>query len=86
MEAVCKIRIGTLKQKVLFRNNESSFVKEEQVPLHFLPKFLATEKDLDTVSLSGAPKDFMKKIEDETKKIERTLHSDKEKFIVFKYI
>lgn len=86
MEAVCKIRIGTLKQKVLFRNNESSFVKEEQVPLYLLPKFLATEKDLDTISLSGAPKDFMKKIEDETKKIERTLHSDKEKFIVFKYI
>jgi hypothetical protein len=86
MEAVCKIRIGTLKQKVLFRNNESSFVKEEQVPLYLLPKFLATEKDLDTVSLSGAPKDFMKKIEDETKKIERTLHSDKEKFIIFKYI
>lgn len=86
MEAICKIRIGMLKQKVLFRNNESSFVKEEQVPLYFLPKFLATEKDLDIVSLSGAPKDFMKKIEDETKKIERTLHSDKEKSIVFKYI
>lgn len=75
MEAACKINIGTLYQTIFFSDGRRI---KENIPLCSLSTFFAKEKDINKVYLDGAPIDFLKKIEEETNKLEQSMYTDKE--------
>lgn len=74
MEAACKINTGLFYQTVFFSDGQR---KREDIPLCSLPTFFAKEKDIEVVYLTGAPIDFLKEIEEETKKLEQNMYTDK---------
>lgn len=71
MKAVCLIQLGLYKQSVVYMNNENGVIKIEQVPHKQLSKFFASDKEISEIELFG-PKDFIQKIQKETKEYDKS--------------
>lgn len=65
--AYCKINIGNLMQTVYIKDDNFSVPREETIPIHLLSSLFSKEENLSQVYLNGAPKNFLEKIEKETK-------------------
>lgn len=65
--AYCKINIGNLMQTVYIKDDNFSAPREEIIPIRLLSSLFSKEENLNQVYLSGGPKDFLEKIEKETK-------------------
>lgn len=81
--AYCKINIGSFKQKVYIKKDLFSIPEQIEVPIHSLPTFFSLEEELGTVYLNGAPKNFLEKIQQETK--EKQILNNNKNNIVFIY-
>lgn len=81
--AYCKISIGSFKQKVYIKKDLFSIPEQIEVPIHFLPILFSSEEGLGTVYLNGAPKNFLERIQQETK--ERQILNNNKNNIVFIY-
>ncbi len=83
---VCKINMGALTHKIYIGDESQKPIQAQSFSLSLeeIPTFIVSYKDIKNIYISGAPKDFTKKIELETKELENKIFSQNTK--IFHYI
>lgn len=75
--AVCKLQLGLKNQTIFIKNykyHNKQTLESIKVPTEEIPNFIAKTSDITEVVLSG-PIEYLKKIEKDTEKIEKTKYS-----------
>lgn len=82
---ICKISMFGLNQ-ILYLNKYDNTGKEitetYSMPLKDIPNFIFSQKDVDEVCLAG-PKPFIKKLEEDTYKLEMEKYSEKKTNFIY---
>ena len=68
---ICEIKMGMLKHNVYILNNENQIIENLNLTLTEIPNFIAQQTNIEYVYLTGLNKNFLQKIEFETKEIEK---------------
>ena len=76
---ICYIQMGMLKHNVYILNNENKIIESFNLTLKEIPSFIAQQKNIEYVYLTGLNKNFLQKIEFETKEIEHKLYAQNNK-------
>lgn len=74
---ICKINLGIKNQTVFIRSEKYSHketMEEYQMPVEDIASFIADMQDVEEAVFSG-PREYAKKIEQETKEKEKTKYS-----------
>ena len=84
---ICKINMGALKQDVYIQGQKYSgkqTLENFKLSLDEIPEFIAKQRDIKDIYISGVNQNFFQKIEMDTRKIEYSLYNKDTKF--FHYI
>ncbi len=80
---ICKINLGALKQNLYVSDDEDNLTRFS-LTTEEIPEFIAKQQDVKDIYIHGANKDFLTKIEIDTRKKEYNLYAKDTKF--FHYI
>lgn len=75
---ICKINIGAMYQTIYIENEkygDKKTVETHKILLRDFPEFVVNQLDVPDVYVSGITEDFFKKIEQETKLLEKTKYN-----------
>lgn len=74
---ICKINLGSLKQTLIVTDEteKNPIIKKFFLTMEEIPTFIARQNNIKNIYISGATKEFLKKIEIDTKKAEYNLYS-----------
>ena len=78
---ICKINLGSLKQTLIVTDEteKNPIIKKFFLTMEEIPTFIARQNNIKNIYISGATKEFLKKIEIDTKKAEYNLYSQSTK-------
>lgn len=71
---ICDIKMGMYKHDV-YIVIDNNIIETLNLSLNEIPNFIAQKKDIQDIYLIGLNKNFLKRIETETKKIEYNLYT-----------
>lgn len=73
-EIICKIHMGTKEQEVFIYSKETKDFEVYKMAFNAIPDFIATHDDIEDIYLYG-PKNYVKKIELDTYKLEERMYT-----------
>ena len=82
---ICNIKMGMFKHN-LYIILKDEIIETFNLSLTEIPNFIAQRKDIQDVYLTGLNKNFLKKIEKETKDIEYKLYTQNNKIFHYEEI